>query len=264
MTVEIQKTSKHTTKILLDRPERLNALDHDHLSQYIDALTQADDDNQVRAVVLAARGPAFCAGLDLKDAGDPPLSEGVGRVQWTMRFQRHFAEAIAKMREIRPPIVAAVQGAATGAGFALALGADIRTIGPAGRFSVANVRIGLSGCDIGMSYHLPRIVGMNCAANLMLTGRMMDSAEAARTGLTNSVSDDPEAEADQLAFDIAANSPFGTWMTKEVMWLNADATGLRQAMALEDRTQVVASFTADNEEGVLAFLQKRDPVFEDQ
>jgi len=142
----------------------------------------------------------------------------------------------------------------------MALASDVRIAAPDAKFAVANVRIGLSGCDVGTSYHLPRLVGTNAAAELMLTGRTIDAAEAERLGICR-VADDALAAAVDLAREISANSPFGVWMTKEVMWANVDATSLESAIDREDRTQVLASLTDDMQEAVAAFNEKRPPRY---
>jgi enoyl-CoA hydratase len=246
--------------LTLNRPERLNALDQDHVGDLLQAFDDLSPYGRTRVVILTGAGRAFCAGLDLKDSGDVPGQADLGTVQWSMLFQKRFASLVQRLRRIPPIVIAAVNGAAVGAGCALALASDVRVVGPDGSFSVANVKIGLSGGDVGTSYHLPRLVGMNRAAEMMLTGRRVDSEEADRIGLAFRA-DDAVTAATELARQITANSPFGVWMTKEVMWSNVDATSLDAALDLEDRTQVLASLTADMHEAVAAFGERRPPRF---
>jgi enoyl-CoA hydratase len=136
-----------------------------------------------------------------------------------------------------------VNGPAAGAGLALSLGADIRVCSESARFGVAFVRLGASGCELGISYLLPRIVGSTAAFELMLTGRVIDAAEAARIGLVLKVVSDTDLveEAVAIAKQVTANGPFGVRMTKGVMWANLEAPSLQSAIDLEARTQALWS-----------------------
>jgi len=146
------------------------------------------------------------------------------------------------------------------------LGADIRIAAESARFNVAFVRIGLSGCDIGVSWLLPRLVGAARAHELMLTGRIFDALEAEHIGLVTQVVPDSELidAAMTKANLVCANSPFGIWMTKEVMWSNLEVSSQRAAIDLENRTQILASQTADMAEAMSSFRQKRPPNFENR
>jgi enoyl-CoA hydratase len=177
-------------------------------------------------------------------------------------MQQHIAQLVPRMRSLRVPVIAAVNGAAAGGGLALVLAADIRFAAPAARFNAAFVRIGLSGCDIATSWTLPRLVGAGRAHEMMLTGRFVDADEAARIGLVLEVVD-----ADRLleraleeAELVMRNSPMGVAMSKEVMWA---ALEMPQAAAidLENRTQVMLGQTADATEARDAFLDKRSPSY---
>jgi enoyl-CoA hydratase/carnithine racemase len=162
------------------------------------------------------------------------------------------------------PMIAAVNGPAAGGGLALALACDIRIAAPEARFNVAFVRLGLSGADVGVSWLLPRVVGLGHASEMMLTGRLVEADEALRIGLVNSVAESNDALIDtclEKAAEIARNSPFGLRLTKQVLELAMDAPSLEAAIALENRNQVLASRTEDMGEAVAAFLQKRDPDF---
>lgn len=262
MSIDVATVDDGIVVVTLNRPERLNALDQDHVTELLDVLDAHSAYGSARVVVLTGAGRAFCAGLDLKDGGTVPGADDLGEVQWAMLFQRRFSDVILRLRRMAPVVIGALHGATVGAGFAMALASDVRVAAPDTRFAVANVRIGLSGCDVGTSYHLPRLVGMNAAAELMLTGRTIDAAEAERLGICR-VADDAFTAALDLAREIRANSPFGVWMTKEVMWANADAPSLESAIDREDRTQVLASLTGDMKEAVAAFNEKRPPRFTD-
>jgi len=129
---------------------------------------------------------------------------------------------------------------------------------------VAFIRVGFSACDIGVSWLLPRLIGASRAYELMLTGRIIDAAEAERIGLVLRVV--PDAQVVDAALEtarlIAANSPFGVWMTKEVMWAQLEVGSLTAGIDLENRTQILTSFGADMREAMTAFLEKRPPNYE--
>ena len=148
-------------------------------------------------------------------------------------------------------------------GFGLALASDIRIAGPKARMNAAFIRIGLSACDVGVSYFLPRLVGASLASELLLTGRFIDAARAERLGLVSSVVPDDElvAAARSMANEILANSPIGVRLTKDCLNMSIDAPSLDSVVAMEDRQQILISQTQDMREGVGAFLEKRAPVF---
>lgn len=249
--------------LTLDRPERLNAMSAELVADLHDALDGVAADPECRAVILTGAGRGFCAGLDLQGYGTPPGAHRQGRVQDGFAVQTHIAALIPHLRSMPVPVIAAVNGAATGGGLALALGCDVRIAGQSARFSVAFVRVGLSGCDIGVSWLLPRLIGASRAWELMLTGRIIDAAEADRLGLVTRVVDD-EALMDsalETAGLIAANSPWGVRMTKEVAWSQLEIGSLQAGIDLENRTQTLSSFTGHLEEAVLAFQEKRPPNF---
>jgi enoyl-CoA hydratase len=255
------------TLLTMNRPDRLNAMNAALVSALHDALDAVAEDQSCRVVVLTGAGRAFCAGLDLGGYGPPPgASSSEGRAQAGLRVQQHIASLVPKMRALRQPIVAAVNGAASGGGLALALASDVRVAAASARFNVAFVRIGLSGCDIGVSWLLPRLVGASRAFELLLTGRLIDATEADRIGLVSRVVEDGTVVDAALAVagEIAANSPFGVWMTKEVMWSNLEVPSLQAGIDLENRTQILSSFTDDHAEAVAAFLEKRPPSFGDR
>lgn len=262
-TVDIERVRPEVALVTLNRPERLNAMSHELVADLHAALDEVAADHAVRVVVLTGAGRGFCAGLDLKGAGAAPGGDGLGRAQAGMWSQQHIAALVPQMRALRKPIIAAVNGPAAGGGFALVLASDVRIAAESARFNVAFVRIGLSACDIGVSWMLPRLVGAARAHELMLTGRIFDAAEAERIGLvTKVVADDALLDAAlETADQICANSPFGIWMTKEVMWSNLEVPSLQAAIDMENRTQILTTFTEDMQEAMGAFLGKRPPRF---
>jgi enoyl-CoA hydratase len=175
------------------------------------------------------------------------------------------SEIVMLMRRAPQPIIAAVHGAACGGGFAMALAADVRIAATSARMNAAFIRLGLSACDVGVSYFLPRLAGASVAAELLLTGNFVDAARAERIGLVSRVVPDDQLEGAvrALAADMLRNSPLGLRLTKECLKLALDAGSLEEVVAMEDRNQALAARTADFREGVMAFLQKRPAVFRD-
>lgn len=213
--------------------------------------------------MITGAGNGFCAGLDLGGYGTPPGADGLAGVAAGFATQTHIASLIPHLRSLPVPVIAAVNGAAAGGGLALALGSDIRVAGRSARFNVAFVRVGLSGCDIGVSWLLPRLIGASRAWELMLTGRIIESDEADRIGLvTRVVPDDGLLDsAYETAELIASNSPWGVRMTKEVGWSQLEIGSLQAGIDLENRTQILSSHTEDMQEAIAAFLEKRPPRF---
>jgi enoyl-CoA hydratase len=171
---------------------------------------------------------------------------------------------ILAIHECDKPVVAAVHGAAVGGGLAIALACDLRVATPAATFGSVFIRVGLSSCDVGVSYFLPRVIGPTRAAEMMLTGRHVSGEEADAFGLLNRLvePDDLLPTALDLARQVGANTEYGLWMTKRGMWLGLDAPSLRHAMEMENRTQVLGTFTGNMERAAAAFVEKRDPDWE--
>jgi enoyl-CoA hydratase/carnithine racemase len=136
---------------------------------------------------------------------------------------------------------------------------DLRVAAPTARFCVQFIKVGLSGCDIGISYTLPRAIGSSRAFELILTSRIVDAEEADRLGIVSEVVPDALARALELADTICDYSPFGVVMTKEVLWANLDASSIEQAIHLENRTQILASTGGEVAEAATAFMEKRKP-----
>lgn len=262
-TIRTERTD-HVLRVTLARPDALNALDATMIAELRDLFWSLAEDVETRVVVLRGAGRAFCAGLDLKEArtGGGVADGGVGAA---LRLQRRVSEIVLLMRRAPQPIIAAVHGAACGGGFALALAADVRVAGESARMNAAFIRIGLSACDVGVSYFLPRLVGASVASELLLTGSFIDAARAERTGLVSRVVPDAEldAAAASLAADMLRNSPLGLRLTKECLKHALDAGSLEAVVAMEDRNQILAARSGDFREGVAAFLAKRPPSFED-
>lgn len=268
-TLQVEREG-HITWLILNRPDALNAMNTTLIREVSDFFRGLIDDRQTRVVILKGAGRAFCAGLDLKQqAGDAAERDDVGdpngSVSGGLRGQRRVSEIVMLMRRAPQPIIAAVHGAACGGGFAMALASDVRIAGESMRMNAAFIRIGLSACDVGVSYFLPRIVGASIASELLLTGDFIDAARAERTGLVSRVV--PDAELDQAARELAQrmlrNSPLGLKLTKECLKHSIDAGNLEAAIAMEDRNQILAARSRDFREGVTAFLTKREAKFTD-
>lgn len=260
-TVLISWPSADIGVITLNRPERLNALTHEVVDALVARLTEAGAQPDCRVLVLTGAGRGFCAGLDITANVDAD-SEAMRSLPQRMAGQEKFASMVRTIRSLRQPVVAAVNGAAAGAGMGLALACDVRVAAKSASFHVAAVKIGLSAGECGISYHLPRHIGTSRAFEHMLTGRPITAADAERYGLVSSVTADGEAldAALKIARDVARNSPFGVWQTKQVMWANIDAS-FEGALAVENRAQILAVHTEDAREAMQAFVDKRPPTF---
>lgn len=250
----------------LNRPQALNALRHHTVRALYRILDELAADEVVRVVVLTGAGRGFCAGWDLKS----PLTDAQGRaldraagVTDYMRGQELFAGMVQRLRKLDKVVIAAINGVAVGAGFALTLAADIRLAAQSAKFHIGAVRIGLTAGECGISYHLPRLIGASRAFELMLSGRPFDATEAERIGLVSAAVDD-DALMDRtlaLADQVLANSPYATRHTKQLMWANLAAPSLDAALELENRAQVIALMTEDFAEASAAFAAKRAPNY---
>jgi enoyl-CoA hydratase len=254
------------TIVRLNRPKQLNALTFSMVLELIDVLNTIDADPACRVVVLTGEGRGFCAGADLGDVSGSDGNEERHSPINVFYGQKPYSAMINRIRSLRQPVIAAVNGAAVGGGLALVLACDVRIAVPTAKFSVAFVKVGLSGADMGVSWLLPRVVGVGNAHHLMLTGRIIDGVEAHRIGLVLEVvePDDLLTRAKEHAAMMCANSPFGLAQTKEMMWASLELNTLGAAMALENRTQALANLTEDCFEAAGSFMEKRAPNFKNR
>ena len=261
--VELTFPREGIALVTLNRPGSLNAM----TSEMVELLHRRLDDiavnRDVRVVVLTGAGRGFCAGLDLGGYGAAPGYAWNGAVEKGLAIQKHIASLIPHLRSLPQPVIAAVNGPASGGGFALVLGSDIRIAASSARFNAAFIRIGLSACDIGTSWLLPRLVGAARAQELMLTGRLFDAAEALQMGLVTSVNSETELldVAYAKAEEVMLNTPLGVALTKEGMWSALEIPGLQAAIDMENRQQIMASFSDDARETRQARLEKRPPKY---
>jgi len=243
----------------LNRPDRLNAQTNQMFGELEALGLELRDRPDVRALIITGAGRAFCAGYDLDDADELADLGAMGM----LRQQELAARALLAVRITPMPVIAAVNGPATGGGFALALAADIRVGSPAARFNAAFVRIGLSAGDLGTSWLLPRIIGPARAAELAYSGRFLEADEAERLGLLNRVvtADGLLDEALAIAGQIASNSPGGVRLSKRALQANLEVTSYAAALELENRGQALLTRGADMPEALQAFKERRAPQF---
>ena len=243
--------------ITLNRPEKLNALTDELAEAMIAAIEAADRDDRIHAVLLTGAGRGFCAGLDLtQERQGRELSrwQRVDDLGWVGRQALVISGA-------SKPVIAAINGAAVGAGLSIALSADVRVMAASARVTSGYARRGLNP-DGGMSYFLPRLVGMTRAADLILTGRDVTAEEALQIGLVAAVYSDENFRADSHAYAArrAANAPLGMTNSKRLLaqaYDNPLKTQLRQELQL-----IRQCFqTEDVQEAMRAFVEKRQPVF---
>ena len=245
--------------VRLNNADRLNALSPTMTAELLDALTKLGSDEEVRAIVLTGEGRGFSAGADLSALQEPYLKGE--RPQLSLFLKEGYNRLIPLLAETPKPVVAAINGVVAGAGNSLALACDYRIAADQATFTMAFIRIGLIP-DAGSSYLLPRTVGMARALELALLSERIDAATALSMGLVNRVvpADDLIQESHALAARLAALPTTAIALTKRT-FSEASQLSLAQAMDREAEVQDEAAATHDHIEGVLAFLEKRQPSF---
>lgn len=248
--------------LCLDRPDRLNTITPLMCNELLDYFGRLQWDHAVRVVVLHGRGRAFCAGYDLHNAD--AVSGALGTVHG-LAAQRQVSEVFIRMRRCPQPIICLAHGPAAGGGFAFMLASDVRIVAPDVRMNVAMADVGLTGCDVGISYFLPRAVGQTIAAELMMTGRIIGAERALAVGLVSEIasSDGLHAAGEKMAADMLHLSPLGLRMTKEGVRMGIDAPSLEAAVLMEDRGQILCADAGLMLEGIAAFREKRAPRYSD-
>jgi len=251
--------------IKLNRPEQLNAITADLCEALHKELERVAADRSIRVVVLTGEGRAFCAGLDLRGYGQAPGNDGSDAARDHFRNQEHMSRLLLRVRGTPQPVIAAVNGPAAGFGLALALASDIRFAARSAVFRAIFVNIGLSNCDMGTSWLLPRLIGASRSHELMLTGRRVGADEAERIGLVAGIVDDDKLLERSLeaAEQIAAWTPWGIRLTKQGMWTALEIPSQQTAVEYEDRQQIMALHGQATSEAVNAFLEKRPAAFAD-
>jgi enoyl-CoA hydratase/carnithine racemase len=245
-TLELETPSAGVLVIRLNRPDRLNAINQVMRDEIAAALASVARDPTVHAVVITGAGRGFCSGIDIRDFGPGMLDAGAPAIE-RLRFQEAMAGLVRTLADVPQAVIAAINGPCVGAGLALSLAADIRIASTTATFGNAAILLGLSGAEMGMSYHLPRIVGAGVAADWMLTGRTVPAEEADRRGLVSRLVEPGQLIEQSLetARGVAELAPLGVQLTKRALQVNIAAAGLGAALELENRNQVLSHATDD-------------------
>ena len=245
--------------ILLNRPERLNAITFEVYRELTDYFGALGDERNVRVVVITGAGRAFCSGGDVRDIiGALQGSDAEG----LMDFTRLTCELIHNMRALPKPIIASINGTTAGAGACIALASDIRIAAEEAKIAFIFVKVGLAGTDMGATYLLPRVVGLAKATELLMTGDFISAQEAERIGLYNRVvpRDQLETVTREFAEKLARGPALGLAKTKEM--LNREMhMGFEAGLEAEAVTQALCMQTPDFEEAHAAFIEKREAKF---
>jgi enoyl-CoA hydratase len=262
----VAKPRPHVTLVTLNRPERMNAMSFDVMIPFRQALEEISRDNDTRVVVVTGAGAGFCSGADLVSAGRIPDVDGLTVPGVSLRAMELLDDVILTLRKMHQPVIGAINGPAIGGGLCLSLAFDIRIAADSAYFRAAGINNGLSSAELGLSYLLPRAIGSSRAFEIMLTGRDVDAAEAARIGLVSQVT----AGEDLLCtcYDIAARitgwSRVGVELAKRLLWSGLDAASLETHMRHEGVAQLyVRNLTGNFEEMIRARKDHRAPVYLD-
>src|SRR5271170_1149182 len=245
--------------LVLNRPDKLNALNSELSTALNEALTRIADDSSVHVVVVSGAGRAFCAGGDLGAIGK---GRELNETAELGPILRSGMQSVLKMRMMPQPVIAAVNGPAAGAGMNVALAADIRIAADTATFGQNFAKVGLFP-DYGGTYFLPQLVGPSVAAEMFYTGEMIDAQTALRLGIVSRVypAAQLETEVKALAQKIAQGPPIAIRAVKKVLFGN-DEKELMKALEQEVRRQIHCYLTEDCREGIQAFLEKRAPKFQ--
>ena len=246
--------------ITLNRPEAMNAMNSALLGELGEALRSCQGDQSVRVLVLTGNGRAFCAGGDVRWMQTTRIESS-----WPSRFHSlvgQLNQSIMLIRNMPKPVIAAINGFASGAGFSLALACDLRLAAETARFNQAYVNLSLTP-DGGSTYFLTMLLGPTKALELIYTGRMVEAGEALSLGLLNEVLPDETltARAAELASELAKGPAIAYGRTKRLVY-EAHRQALAEQLALEQESIVGASLSGDFLEGLTAFAEKRKPVFQ--
>jgi 2-(1,2-epoxy-1,2-dihydrophenyl)acetyl-CoA isomerase len=260
ITVEI---ADEVATLTLNRPDKLNCLNAAILHEMSAALIELNKNEGVKALILTGAGRSFCSGADLSEQpyGTDKNQPGISRAEHITPFVS-FGWVIKQIEDFTKPVIAAVNGIAAGGGLALALAADVRIASANATFSAIFVKRGLVP-DCGVSYYLPRLVGVSKALELMWTGDKIDASEAERIGMVNKVvaHDQLMKSANEFAQVLAKGPSLAIEMIKRMTYAALKADSVITQMAVEDFMQQVCRESEDVREGVMGFLEKRPPKF---
>jgi enoyl-CoA hydratase len=225
--------------LTLNRPDRRNAINFKMREELRGFWHERQEDRETRVLIMTGAGAGFCSGVDLKEStalmGQPMSPEKA------YTLQSEYSETILLMRRVPQPIIAAIRGAAVGAGFSFTLACDIRLASPSARFQATYINLGLGGADMSSSYFFPRQVGAGNAARYLYSGDFFGAEEALRMGLVSAIVPEEKLleETKKLATVLAGKSPLGLRLTKEALNQNLGPVGLEAAINLEDRNQAL-------------------------
>ena len=261
----VERPEDQIAVVTLNRPERMNAMAFDVMIPLREQLEELSIDNSIRSVILTGAGTGFCSGADLEDPGAIPHIDGLGLPSIARRSMGLLEEVIHTLRRMNQPVIGALNGAAIGGGFCLALACDIRIASTSCYFRAAGINNGLTASELGLSYLLPRAIGHSRAAEIMLTGRDVSAEEASSIGLVSSTVAPDELLETSLAMARRINgfSHAGVEMTKRSLWSSLNASSLEGHMEAEGLGQLFIRLTTQNfEEAIRARRDKRSPNFE--
>ncbi len=249
--------------LTLNRPDKLNCLNTPILHEMSAALIDLNKNEGVKALILTGAGRSFCSGADLSEQpyGTDKKQPGISRAEHITPFVS-FGWVVKQIEDFTKPVIAAVNGISAGGGLALALAADIRIASENAIFSAIFVKRGLVP-DCGVSYYLPRLVGISKALELMWTGDKIDAEEAARISMVNKVvpPDRLISSAQEFAQGLAKGPSLAIEMIKRMAYTSLKSDSVITQMAVEDFMQQVCRESEDVIEGVMGFLEKRPPKF---
>lgn len=260
----VEEPIEGVKRITINRPDSTNSFQFEMYQELADLFNQIKYDPKTRVVILTAAGSKhFCTGHDLRSPGTANwIPEGVGKAFHTRYAMSVIASLPVLMRNLPQPVICAVNGTVAGMALAFPLAADITIAATSAKFVNAIHNAG-SGAELGISYMLPRMVGTQRAAEILLTARPVSAEEAERIGMIlKAVPPDQLQDAClEIAKNIVVNVPMGIWVTKQSMWANQHAGSLEQAIEMETRGVFMAQSTQDKVEKQKAFFEKREPKF---
>jgi len=239
----------HIGLLTLNRPKNLNAVNHTMIEELEQVFELLRTSATCRVLILTGGGEkGFCAGLDMKETAVEMFAQPAEDIYL---YQSRMSQLYYKMRCLPQPIIAAVHGAASGAGFSFAMASDMRIITPEARFNAAYINIGLGGADLASSYFLPKLIGIGRANEFLLTGDFMSAEEAMNLGFASRTVPRPMLlkTAFELAGTMVSKNPAGLRMTKEAINQNLGLPSLEQALHLENRNQafLIAAMKLQNQ-----------------
>lgn len=264
--VQVEYPRSGVCLITLNRPERMNAMAFDVMVPLREALEEVGFNNDVRVVVLTGAGEGFCAGADLEDPGWLDIFNGLTVPGIARRAMRILEDVVRTINNLPQPVIGAVNGAAIGGGFCLAMATDIRIASEKAYFRPAGINNGLTSAELGLSYLLPRAIGTSRAFEIMLTGRDVDALEAADIGIVSRTVHPEQLleECYDMAERISGFSQLGVEMSKQMLWAGMDAGSLHTHMNHEGHAQLFVRMTTENfEEAIRARKEGRAPEYRD-